>query len=105
MAFLLCIARFVLVSVVSLTAFGALPAAAQFNPFEALFGSPPRPPSGVPGGRQQPPPQQQAVDNGDLPPPPEQTPPPSQAKSPPIVAAARSTLPKALKPLRKKTEP
>ncbi len=35
-------------------ALGALPAAAQFNPFEALFGSPPRPPSGVPGGRQQP---------------------------------------------------
>jgi hypothetical protein len=37
---------------------GSLPAAAQFNPFEALFGSPPRPPSSVPGGRQQPPPQQ-----------------------------------------------
>src|SRR5262245_48158532 len=34
------------------------PAAAQFNPFEALFGSPPRPPSSVPSGRQ--PPQQQA---------------------------------------------
>jgi hypothetical protein len=33
---------------------GASPAAAQFiNPFEALFGSPPRPPAGVPGGRQQ----------------------------------------------------
>jgi hypothetical protein len=30
------------------------PAAAQFfNPFEALFGPPPRPPSGVPSGRQQ----------------------------------------------------
>jgi hypothetical protein len=29
------------------------PAAAQFiNPFEALFGAPPRPPSGVPSGRQ-----------------------------------------------------
>jgi hypothetical protein len=42
---------------------GALPAAAQFNPFEAIFGSPPRPPGSVPGGRQQPgppPPQQQA---------------------------------------------
>src|SRR6516164_11140666 len=34
------------------------PAAAQFiNPFEALFGLPPRPPSVVPNGRQQPPPQ------------------------------------------------
>ena len=31
---------------------GASPAAAQFNPFEALFGTPPRPPSSVPGGRQ-----------------------------------------------------
>jgi hypothetical protein len=30
-----------------------LPAQAQFNPFEALFGSPPRPPAGVPTGRQQ----------------------------------------------------
>ena len=41
---------------------GALPAAAQFNPFEAIFGSPPRPPGSVPGGRQPlpPPPQQQA---------------------------------------------
>jgi hypothetical protein len=37
-------------------ALGALPAAAQFNPFEALFGTPPRPPSGVPGGRQPTPP-------------------------------------------------
>jgi hypothetical protein len=39
------------------------PVYAQFvNPFEALFGSPPRPPGGVPGGRQPagPPPQQQA---------------------------------------------
>ena len=40
------------------TVLGAAPAAAQFiNPFEALFGTPPRPPSGVPGGR--PGPQQQ----------------------------------------------
>jgi hypothetical protein len=47
---------FVAVAAVS----GAVPAAAQFNPFEALFGPPPRPPSGVPGGRQQTPtPQQQ----------------------------------------------
>ncbi|MFL6798485.1 MAG: DUF2155 domain-containing protein [Xanthobacteraceae bacterium] len=30
---------------------GSAPAGAQFNPFEALFGSPPRPPSSVPGGR------------------------------------------------------
>src|SRR5262245_2177076 len=34
--------------------FGSLPAAAQFNPFEALFGSPPRPPSSVPSGRPSP---------------------------------------------------
>ena len=35
-------------------AFGVVPAAAQFfNPFEAIFGPPPRPPSSVPGGRQQ----------------------------------------------------
>jgi hypothetical protein len=57
-------ARFVAVSAASLAGFlavsAAVPAAAQFNPFEALFGAPPRPPSGVPGGRQQapPPPQQ-----------------------------------------------
>ena len=31
---------------------GVLPAAAQFNPFEAIFGAPPRPPSSVPAGRQ-----------------------------------------------------
>src|SRR5438128_57459 len=59
MAFLLRIARFVALSAASLVALGVLPAAAQFNPFEALFGTPPRPPSGVPGGRQQPPQQQQ----------------------------------------------
>src|SRR5262245_58101712 len=48
--------------VAPVTAWAALavaPAAAQFvNPFEALFGSPPRPPSNVPAGRQQPAPQQ-----------------------------------------------
>jgi hypothetical protein len=60
MALLLRIARFVVLSAASLAALGALPAAAQFNPFEALFGTPPRPPSGVPGGRVPPPPQQQA---------------------------------------------
>jgi hypothetical protein len=38
---------------------GILPAAAQFNPFEAIFGTPPRPPSSVPAGRQ-PAPQPQA---------------------------------------------
>ncbi len=32
-------------------AVGPLPAQAQFNPFEALFGAPPRPPAGVPSGR------------------------------------------------------
>ena len=41
-------------------ALGVLPATAQFvNPFEALFGPPPRPPSGVPGGRPASAPQQQ----------------------------------------------
>jgi hypothetical protein len=36
---------------------GGVPATAQFfNPFEALFGPPPRPPSGVPGARQPAPP-------------------------------------------------
>src|SRR5581483_1780697 len=38
-------------------AVGPLPAQAQFNPFEALFGSPPRPPAGVPSGRPVPQPQ------------------------------------------------
>jgi hypothetical protein len=38
-------------------ALGAGPALAQFNPFEALFGGPPRPPGNVPSGR--PGPQQQ----------------------------------------------
>ncbi|MCC6777391.1 MAG: DUF2155 domain-containing protein [Hyphomicrobiales bacterium] len=47
---------------VSLACLLAAPAWAQFNPFEALFGSPPRPPGSVPGSRQPagPPPQQQA---------------------------------------------
>jgi hypothetical protein len=36
---------------VALAVLGSAPAAAQFNPFEALFGSPPRPPSSVPAGR------------------------------------------------------
>jgi hypothetical protein len=50
----------VVVSAVGLAALAAVPAAAQFNPFEALFGPPPRPPSSVPSGRQQAaPPQQQ----------------------------------------------
>jgi hypothetical protein len=41
------------------TVLAAAPAAAQFiNPFEALFGTPPRPPSGVPGGGRPGPPQQ-----------------------------------------------
>ena len=35
-----------------LAALSAVPASAQFsNPFEALFGGPPRPPGAVPGGR------------------------------------------------------
>jgi hypothetical protein len=44
--------------VVGFAALGSVPAAAQFNPFEALFGTPPRPPGSVPGGRQQIPAQQ-----------------------------------------------
>jgi hypothetical protein len=35
-----------------LAALSPLPTQAQFNPFEALFGAPPRPPAGVPTGRQ-----------------------------------------------------
>src|SRR6266704_2234896 len=39
---------------------GGVPATAQFfNPFEALFGPPPRPPSAVPGRQPTPVPQQQ----------------------------------------------
>jgi hypothetical protein len=38
--------------VAGLAALGVVPASAQFNPFEALFGTPPRPPGSVPGGRQ-----------------------------------------------------
>jgi hypothetical protein len=38
--------------VAGLAALGTVPALAQFNPFEALFGTPPRPPASVPGGRQ-----------------------------------------------------
>jgi len=48
-----------LIAVPLTAALGGVPATAQFvNPFEALFGSPPRPPSGVPSGRQQAPQQQ-----------------------------------------------
>jgi hypothetical protein len=55
-------------------ALGAFPAAAQFfNPFEALFGPPPRPPASVPSGRQQQyPPQQQYPDDRYAPYPDEQ---------------------------------
>ena len=60
MAFSLRIACFVVLAAASAAALGVSPAAAQFNPFEALFGTPPRPPSSVPGGRPPPPPQQQA---------------------------------------------
>jgi hypothetical protein len=42
-------------SIAAWTGLHAFPAAAQFiNPFEALFGAPPRPPASVPSGRQQP---------------------------------------------------
>src|SRR5262245_10354808 len=59
MADLLRTVRVLAVPAALLTLAGAGPAAAQFNPFEALFGRPPRPPSEVPGGRMPPPPQQQ----------------------------------------------
>jgi hypothetical protein len=58
MARLLRIACFIATSVAAAATLGVFPAGAQFfNPFEALFGPPPRPPSGVPG--RQPEPQQQ----------------------------------------------
>jgi hypothetical protein len=64
------------------------PAAAQFvNPFEALFGPPPRPPSGVPSGRQPAPQPQQQYDqrNPDQRYPEQQYPgsPPGQARQAP----------------------
>jgi hypothetical protein len=72
---------------------GAWPAAAQFNPFEALFNSLPRPPAAVPGGRQ--PPQQQQYPAPQYPPepyqqrpnPPEQQSYPPQANIPPRAPA------------------
>jgi hypothetical protein len=61
MARLLRIACVIAAPVAAGIALGVLPAAAQFiNPFEALFGPPPRPPSDLPPGRQPAPaPQQQ----------------------------------------------
>src|SRR5215831_2805136 len=54
MARLLRIACFIAAPVAAGATLGVLPAAAQFfNPFEALFGPPPRPPSSVPSGRPQ----------------------------------------------------
>src|SRR5215471_524832 len=65
-------------------ALGAAPAAAQFvNPFEALFGSPPRPPSNVPAGRQQPAPQQQGYPQYQDRQSPDQQPYPGQQQYPP----------------------
>ena len=55
-----------LIAVPLTAALGVVPATAQFvNPFEALFGPPPRPPSGVPSGRQQAPQQQGYSQNRD----------------------------------------
>src|SRR5262249_60935186 len=55
MARLLRIACFVAAPITAWAMLGVVPAAAQFfNPFEALFGQPPRPPSSVPSGRPQP---------------------------------------------------
>jgi hypothetical protein len=54
MARLLCFFRASAFAATALSVFGTVPAAAQFfNPFEALFGPPPRPPSSVPAARQQ----------------------------------------------------
>jgi hypothetical protein len=54
MARLLRIASFIAAAITAWAMLGVLPAAAQFfNPFEALFGPPPRPPSSVPSGRPQ----------------------------------------------------
>src|SRR5262249_1856548 len=54
MARLLRIACFIAAPITAWAMLGVLPAAAQFfNPFEALFGQPPRPPSSVPSGRPQ----------------------------------------------------
>ena len=48
------IACFIAAPIAAWATLGVLPAAAQFfNPFEALFGPPPRPPSSVPSGRPQ----------------------------------------------------
>jgi hypothetical protein len=73
--------------VAPVTAWAALavaPAAAQFvNPFEALFGSPPRPPSSVPAGRQQPAPQQQGYPQYQDRQYPDQQPYPGQQQYPP----------------------
>jgi hypothetical protein len=67
-----------------LAALAVAPAAAQFvNPFEALFGSPPRPPSNVPAGRQQPAPQQQGYPQYQDRQSPDQQPYPGQQQYPP----------------------
>jgi hypothetical protein len=70
--------------VTALAALAVAPAAAQFvNPFEALFGSPPRPPSNVPAGRQQPAPQQQGYPQYQDRQSPDQQPYPGQQQYPP----------------------
>jgi hypothetical protein len=62
MARLLRIACLFAAPIAAVATLGTCPAAAQFfNPFEALFGTPPRPPSNVPSGRQPVPDQQQAL--------------------------------------------
>jgi hypothetical protein len=72
-----------------------LPATAQFvNPFEALFGQPPRPPSQVPGGR--PPPPQQVPQQQGYPQDPQyqQQPYPGQARqAPPAGGVQNQPLP------------
>lgn len=81
-----------LIAVPLTAALGVLPATAQFvNPFEALFGSPPRPPSGVPSGRQQAP---QPNRDDQYPDPQYQQPYPGQARqAPPAGGVQNQPLP------------
>jgi hypothetical protein len=80
-----------LIAVPLTAALGVVPATAQFvNPFEALFGPPPRPPSGVPSGRQQAPQQQGYPQNRD-----DQYPDPQyqQRQAPPVGGVQNQPLP------------
>jgi hypothetical protein len=95
------IAWFVAAAATVMAVLGAGPAAAQFvNPFEALFGSPPRPPSNVPAGRQppqapvaQPPGYPQYPDQQYPPPYPGQPYPPEARQTPPDAGVQSQPLP------------